>query len=72
MVSGQLAVADLPDAWREGMLELLGVAPDADDHAQGCMQDLHWCDAAAGACLLLHAQANRRASCGCNGAPHVA
>ena len=44
MVSGQLAVADLPDAWREGMLELLGVAPDADDHAQGCMQDLHWCD----------------------------
>jgi carboxypeptidase Taq len=35
-----LAVDDLPGAWREGMVEILGIAPP-DDRA-GCLQDIHW------------------------------
>ena len=40
IVTGDLAVADLPGAWRDGMRALLGieVANDKD----GCMQDIHW------------------------------
>ena len=40
LVSGDLAVADLPAAWNAGMRELLGVEPP--DHASGCLQDIHW------------------------------
>jgi carboxypeptidase Taq len=40
MVEGTLAVADLPDAWREGMRRLLGVEVPSD--ALGCLQDVHW------------------------------
>jgi carboxypeptidase Taq len=40
MVEGELAVADLPDAWREGMRRLLGVEVPSD--ALGCLQDVHW------------------------------
>jgi carboxypeptidase Taq len=40
MLEGKLRVADLPDAWREGMRERLGIAP-ADDR-DGCLQDVHW------------------------------
>jgi carboxypeptidase Taq len=40
LVRGELEVADLPVAWREGMQDLLGVTPAND--AQGCMQDIHW------------------------------
>jgi carboxypeptidase Taq len=40
MISGDLAVADLPGAWREGMRRLLGVAVSSD--AEGCLQDVHW------------------------------
>lgn len=40
MVLGDLAVADLPEAWREGYGELLGIRPPND--AEGCMQDVHW------------------------------
>jgi carboxypeptidase Taq len=40
MIEGELEVADLPDAWNEGMRELLGVTPP--DHATGCLQDIHW------------------------------
>ncbi len=40
MVAGDLAVADLPVAWRDGMRALLDIAvPDDKD---GCMQDIHW------------------------------
>ena len=41
LVDGSLAVADLPDAWREGMMRHLGV-DTAGDFANGVMQDTHW------------------------------
>ncbi len=40
LIEGTLAVADLPDAWREGMRRLLGVEVSSD--ALGCLQDVHW------------------------------
>ncbi len=40
LINGQLAVADLPDAWREQMRRLLGVEVPSD--ALGCLQDVHW------------------------------
>jgi carboxypeptidase Taq len=40
LVEGELAVADLPSAWREGMRRLLGVEVPSD--ALGCLQDVHW------------------------------
>ena len=40
MVSGSLAVADIPAAWNEGFRELFGFAPEDDRH--GCLQDIHW------------------------------
>jgi carboxypeptidase Taq len=46
MVAGELEVSDLPQAWREGMLDLLGLDPP--DHANGCLQDVHWFDGAFG------------------------
>lgn len=46
MVAGDLAVADLPGAWSEGMEALLGVRPTAD--SEGCLQDIHWYDGAWG------------------------
>ncbi len=40
LIAGELAVADLPAAWREGMQRLLGV--DVPSDALGCLQDVHW------------------------------
>jgi carboxypeptidase Taq len=40
MVAGDLALADLPGAFREGMQQLVGITPPTD--ALGCMQDIHW------------------------------
>jgi carboxypeptidase Taq len=40
LLEGGLAVADLPEAWREGMRRLLGVEVGSD--AEGCLQDVHW------------------------------
>jgi len=40
LLSGDLAVADLPAAWNDGMKRLLGVVPP--DDARGCLQDIHW------------------------------
>ncbi|HWL69813.1 MAG TPA: carboxypeptidase M32 [Geminicoccus sp.] len=40
MIEGRLAVADLPEAWNEGMRELLGIVPP--DDRLGCLQDIHW------------------------------
>jgi carboxypeptidase Taq len=40
LIAGDLAVADLPGAWNEGMRDLLGIVPP--DDAQGCLQDIHW------------------------------
>ena len=40
MLSGDLAVADLPTAWNDKMRTMLGVTPPND--SQGCLQDVHW------------------------------
>lgn len=40
LLSGSLAIADLPDAWNDGMRTLLGV--DVPDDRRGCLQDIHW------------------------------
>ena len=46
LIAGDLAVADLPGAWAEGLHALLGIAPPDDAH--GCLQDIHWYDGAFG------------------------
>src|SRR6185437_10590930 len=46
LISGELAVADLPGAWNDGFKALLGLTPP--DDAQGCLQDIHWYDGAFG------------------------
>jgi carboxypeptidase Taq len=46
LVSADLAVADLPGAWSDGLHALLGIRPP--DDAQGCLQDIHWYDGAFG------------------------
>ena len=40
MMSGDLAVAELPGAWSDGLHALLGIRPRND--AEGCLQDIHW------------------------------
>lgn len=46
LIAGDLAVADLPGAWNDGLDALLGVRPP--DDARGCLQDIHWYDGAFG------------------------
>jgi carboxypeptidase Taq len=46
ILGGDLALADLPGAWNDGMKELLGIVPPND--AVGCLQDIHWPDGAWG------------------------
>lgn len=40
MLSGDLALADLPGAWNDGLESLLGIRPPNDK--LGCLQDIHW------------------------------
>ncbi len=40
LIEGDLAVADLPEAWRESTRRLLGLEVPSD--ALGCLQDIHW------------------------------
>jgi carboxypeptidase Taq len=40
LLSGELAVRDLPAAWSAGMEQRLGIKPAND--AQGVLQDIHW------------------------------
>jgi carboxypeptidase Taq len=40
MLDGRLRVKELPEAWRAGMQEILGLAPG--DDRDGCLQDVHW------------------------------
>jgi carboxypeptidase Taq len=42
LMAGDLQVADLPGAWRDGLQALLGIVPP--DDARGCLQDIHWYD----------------------------
>ena len=46
MIAGDLAPAELPGAWAEGLRSLLGIAPNSD--REGCLQDIHWYDGAWG------------------------
>jgi carboxypeptidase Taq len=46
LISGDLAIADLPGAWNDGMQSLLGITPP--DDRQGCLQDIHWYDGLVG------------------------
>ncbi|MFI4882070.1 MAG: carboxypeptidase M32 [Phycisphaerales bacterium JB064] len=40
MISGDLAIGDLPGAWNERFKQLLGL--DVPDDTNGCLQDVHW------------------------------
>jgi carboxypeptidase Taq len=46
LVAETLAVADLPEAWREKMQRYLGVVPETD--RDGVLQDVHWASGAIG------------------------
>jgi carboxypeptidase Taq len=40
LVEGRLDVAELPEAWNDGMRRLLGI--EVPDDARGVLQDVHW------------------------------
>ena len=40
LISGDLAVEDVPEVWNDKYEEYLGIRPDTD--AEGCLQDIHW------------------------------
>ena len=46
ILSGELPLADLPEAWNARMAEYLGI--DVPDDAQGVLQDVHWSGGAIG------------------------
>jgi len=46
LIAGELAVADLPEAWNAGLQSLLGITPP--DDRRGCLQDIHWYDGGIG------------------------
>ncbi len=46
LLSRDLALKDLPGAWKDGMADLVGIVPD--DDAKGCLQDIHWPGGAIG------------------------
>ncbi|MGE0658308.1 MAG: carboxypeptidase M32 [Reyranellaceae bacterium] len=46
LLQGEMALADLPTAWNEGMKKSLGIVPP--DDRLGCLQDIHWPDGAWG------------------------
>ena len=46
LLSGELEVQGLPDAWNAGMRALLGITPSTN--RDGCMQDIHWMDGTFG------------------------
>jgi len=56
LLEGTLAVADLPEAWRERARTDLGVVPETD--ADGCLQDVHWFDGYVGGAFQSYALGN--------------
>ncbi len=46
LLTGDLAVADLPGAFRDAMGRIVGVRPETD--REGCLQDVHWPSGAFG------------------------
>ena len=47
LIAGDLAVADIPDAWDKSMTRYLGLST-RDNLKDGCMQDVHWFSGAFG------------------------
>lgn len=41
LIAGELAVADIPDAWNDRMTRYLGLSTEGN-LKDGCMQDVHW------------------------------
>jgi carboxypeptidase Taq len=56
LLSGTLAVKDLPEAWRARATADLGVTPTTDK--DGCMQDVHWFDGYVGGAFQSYALGN--------------
>lgn len=46
ILTGDLAIADVPGAWKEKYHQYLGIEPPND--ADGCLQDVHWSAALVG------------------------
>lgn len=46
LVNEELELEDLPEAWRQGMKQLLGINPRSD--REGVLQDIHWSTGAFG------------------------
>lgn len=46
LVTHQLKVKDLPEAWNEKYRSLLGIVPESD--SVGCLQDVHWSKGSVG------------------------
>jgi carboxypeptidase Taq len=46
LITDDMTLNDLPAAWNNGMLDMLGQTPP--NHCNGCMQDIHWFDGAWG------------------------
>ena len=40
LIAGDLAVGEIPGAWADALDALLGLRPR--NHAEGCLQDIHW------------------------------
>ena len=40
LISGDLAVEEIPQVWNDKMEDYLGVRPETD--TEGCLQDIHW------------------------------
>lgn len=40
LIAGRMALRDLPEAWNDGMKQLLGL--DVPEDRLGCLQDIHW------------------------------
>jgi carboxypeptidase Taq len=60
LLEGSLAVADLPEAWRERARADLGVSPAGD--TDGCLQDVHWFDGPVGGAFQSYTLGNLMAA----------
>jgi carboxypeptidase Taq len=40
LIEGVLKPENVPEAWVEGMHDMLGILPT--NHMEGCLQDVHW------------------------------
>ena len=58
LIAGELAVADLPGAWNDGLRAMLGITPP--DDRLGCLQDIHWYEGAVRILPVLHAGCDGR------------